>query len=151
MRFWSSRQHVRSLIGAVLLLLIQGPLAPRLAWAGCNDLAHSNTQKHGAWVHLDALVTGWTSTEIDSSPAGDLATLPKPSRPLPCSGPSCSGRVPLPVSASVAGAMDLLQWGLLSDAFDLVPSTGRTEWVDESLPDLTGNPARVFHPPRCSA
>jgi hypothetical protein len=151
MNFWASRQNVRLLIGAVLLPLIEGLLAPGPAWAGCNNLVHSDIQKQGAWVHLDALVTGWTSTEIENAPAGDLATLPKPSRPLPCSGPSCSGRVPLPVSASVVSAVDRLQWGMLSDAFDLVPSPGRTEWVDETLPDLTGNPARVFHPPRCSA
>jgi len=34
---------------------------------------------------------------------------------------------------------------------DLVPSPGTTEWADESLPDLTVNPSRVFHPPRASA
>ena len=151
MRFLLSRQQVRLLIGAVMLLLIQGLLAPRPAWAGCNHLVRSNSQKHGASVNLDALITGWTSTEIESDPAGDLATRPKPSRPLPCSGPSCSGRVPLPVSASVVGAVDLVQWGVLSDSFDLVPSPGRTEWADESFPDLTGNPSRVFHPPRASA
>ncbi len=104
-------------------------------------------QKHGASVNLDALITGRTSTEIES----DLATRPKPSRPLPCSGPSCSGRVPLPVSASVVGAVNPVQWGVLSDSFDLVPSPGTTEWADESLPDLTVNPSRVFHPPRASA
>ena len=147
MRFLLSRQQFRLLIGAVLLLLIQGLLSPRPAWAGCNNLVHSNVQKHGASVNLDALITGWTSTEISSDPA----TRPKPSRPLPCSGPSCSGRVPLPVSASVVGAVDLLQWGVLSNSFDLVPSPGRTVWADESLPDLTGNPARIFHPPRASA
>ena len=104
MRFLFSRQQVRLLIGAVLLLLIQGLLASRPAWAACNQLVRSNSQKHGASVNLDALITGWTTTEIESDPAGDLATRPKPSRPLLCSGPSCSGRVPLPVSASVVGA-----------------------------------------------
>ncbi len=151
MRFLLSRQRVRLLIGAMLLLSIQGLLAPRPAWAGCNQLVHSNIQKLGASVNLDALITGWTSTEISSDPGGDLATRPKPSRPLPCSGPSCSGHVPLPVSASVVGAVDLVQWAVLSASLDLVPSPGRTEWADESLPDLTGNPSRVFHPPRASA
>jgi hypothetical protein len=134
-----------------MLLLIQGLLEPRPAWAGCNNLVHSKIQKHRAWVNLDTLITGWTSTAIESTLAGDLATRPKPSRPLPCSGPSCSGRIPLPVSASVVGAVDLLQWGLLSDSFDLLPSPGRTEWADESLPDPTGNPALIFHPPRSCA
>ena len=151
MRFLLSRQQVRLVIGAVMLLLIQGLLAPRPAGAGCNHLVRSNSQKHRASVNLDALITGWTSTEIESDPADDLATRPKPSRPLPCSGPSCSGRVPLPVSASVVGAVDPVQWGVLSDSFDLVPSPGTTEWADESFPDLIGNPSRVFHPPRASA
>ena len=107
MRFLLSRQQVRLVIGAVMPLLIQGSFAPWSAWAGCNHLVRSNGQKHGAFVNLDdALITGRTSTEIESDPAGDLATRPKPSRPLPCSGPSCSGRVPLPVSASVVGAVD---------------------------------------------
>jgi len=151
MRFLLSRQQVRLVIGAVMPLLIQGSFAPWSAWAGCNHLVRSNGQKHGASVNLDALITGRTSTEIESDPAGDLATRPKPSHPLPCSGPSCSGRVSLPVSASVVGAVDPVQWGVLSDSFDLVPSPGTTEWADESLPDLTVNPSRVFHPPRASA
>jgi hypothetical protein len=134
-----------------MLLLIPGLLAPRPAWAGCNDLVRSHGQKHGVSASLDALITGRTSTEIESDPAGDLATRPKPSRPLPCSGPSCSGRVPLPVSASGVGAVDLVQWAVFSDSLDLVPSPGRTEWADESLADLPGNPSRIFHPPRVSA
>jgi len=151
MRFLSSRQQVRMLIGAVMLLWIQGVLAPRPAWAGCNNLVHSNVHKLGVSVNLDSLIIGRASMEIESDPAGDLATRPQPSRPLPCSGPSCSGRVPLPVSASVVGAVDLVQWAVLSDSLDMVPSPGRTEWADESFPDLTGNPPRVFHPPRASA
>lgn len=151
MRFLLSRQQVRLLIGAVLLLLVQGLLAPRPAWAGCNHLVHSNIQKHAAWVNLDALITGSATMAIETAPAINPATRPKPSGPAPCSGASCSGRVPLPVAASVVGAVDLLQWGLLSNSFDLLPSPGRTEWADESLPGLTGNPARVYHPPRASA
>jgi len=148
MRFLLSRQQVQLLIGAMLLLSIQGLLAPRPAWAGCNQLVHSNTQKQlGASANLDALITGWTSTEILSDPA----TRPKPSRPLPCSGPSCSDRVPLPVSASVVGAVDLVQWAVLSDSLDLVLMPVRTEWADQRFPDLTGHPSRVFHPPRASA
>ncbi len=151
MRFLLSRQRVRLVIGAALLLWIQGLLAPRPAWAGCNNLVHSNVPKLGASVNLDALIIGRVSMEIESNAGGDLPTLPKPSRPLPCSGPSCSGRVPLPVSASVVGAVDLVQWAVLSNSLDLVPSPGRTEWADESLADLTGAPSRVFHPPRASS
>jgi len=147
MRFLLSRQQVRLVIGAAMLLSIQGLLASRPAWAGCNHLVRSHGEKQGASANLDELITGRTSMEIES----DLASRPKPSRPLPCSGPSCSGRVPLPASASVVGAVDLVQWAVLSDSLDLVPSPGRTEWADESLPDLTGNPSRVFHPPRASA
>jgi len=134
-----------------MLLWIQGVLAPRPAWAGCNNLVHSNVHRLGVSVSLDSLIIGRASMEIESDSASDLATRPQPSRPLPCSGPSCSGRVPLPVSASVVGAVDLAQWAVLSDSLDMVPSPGRTEWADESFPDLTGNPPRVFHPPRASA
>ena len=130
-----------------MLLSIQGQFAPRPAWAGCNKLVHSSVQNHGASVNLDTLITGWTSTEISSAPA----TRPNPSRPLPCTGPTCSGRVPLPVSTSVVGSVDLVHWAVLSDSLDLVPSPIRTAWIDESLPDSTGNPSHVFHPPRASA
>jgi|SRR5271157_189003 len=109
MRFLLSRQQVRLVIAAVMLLLIQGQVEPRPAWAGCNCLVRPNGQQHGASVNLGALIAGRTSTEIESNPAGHLATRPKPSRPLPCSGPSCSDRVPLPVSASVVGAVNLAQ------------------------------------------
>ena len=78
-------------------------------------------------VNLDALINGRTSTEIESDPAGDLATVPN-SRSLPCSGPSCSGRVPLPVSASVgvcdpAWSSPAMRTGSLGE-----------EWADESFP-----------------
>ncbi len=151
MRFLLSRQRVRLVIGAALLLSIQGQVAPRVAWAGCNNLVHSNVPNLGASVNLDALIIGRVSMEVESNAAGDLPTRPKPPHPLPCSGPSCSGRVPLPVSASVVGAADLVQWAVLSSSLDLVPSPGSTEWADESLPDLTGTPSRVFHPPRASS
>ena len=147
MRFLLSRRQVRLLIGAAMLLLIQGTHAPA-GLGGMQQPCSFECSETRGIVNLDALITGWTSTEIESDPAGDLSTRPKPSRPLPCSGPSCSGRVPLPVSASVVGAVDPVQWGVLSDSFDLVPSPGRTEWADESLPDLTVNPSPVFHPPR---
>jgi hypothetical protein len=151
MRFLLSRQQVRLGIGAILLLLIQGLLAPRPAWAGCNHLVRSNVQKFGAFADLDALITGGVSTGIESDPVGDAAARPKPSRPLPCSGPSCSGRVPSPVSTAVVGAVDLDQWGVLSDSLDIARPPGTAEWADESLLDLPGNPSRIFHPPRASA
>ena len=61
-----------------MLLLIQGLLAPRLAWAGCNHLVHSIVQKHGASVNLDALITGWISTEIEKRPGDSSQTFTSP-------------------------------------------------------------------------
>ena len=149
MRFPLSRQQVRLLFGALTLLSIQGLVTPRPAWAGCSNLVHSHVQNHGALANLDALITGWTAMEIESNPVDDLSTRHKPSRPLPCSGPSCSGRVPFPVAATVVGVVDLLQWGVLPGSFELVPLPGRKEWAVESLADLTSQPSLVFHPPRC--
>ncbi len=151
MRFLLSRQRFRLLIRVALLLLIQGALAPRPVWAGCNNLAHSNGQQHRASVNLDALIIGRVSLEIESSAASNLAARRNPSRPLPCSRPSCSGRVPLPASASVPGTVDRVQWAAFSDPLDLVPSPGRRKWADATFPDLTTNPSRVFHPPRAFA
>ncbi len=148
MRFLLSRQQVRLLIGELMLLSIQGLVMPRPAWAGCSNLVHSHAQNHGALVNLDALITGWTATERGGDPVVDLSTRHKPSRRLPCSGPSCTGRVPLPASATGVGAVDPVQWGVLPNSFELVPSPGRKEWADESLADLTGHPSLVFHPPR---
>ena len=163
MRFLLSRQQVRLVIGAAMLLLIQGLLAPWSAWAGCNHLVRSHGQNQGASVNLDldALITGRTSTEIESDPAGDLATRPKSSRPLPCSGPSCSGRVPLPVSASMVGAVNLVQWGVpathstcsprpagrngLTKAFPISPATPPAFFILPALPLLILGLSYVGH------
>ncbi len=151
MKFLLSRQQVRLAIGAILVLSIQVLGAPRSVWAGCNHLVRSNQQIHGGSDDLDALVTGWTSTEHSTAFWAGHSTYPQPAPFAPCSGPSCSRQVPVPVSANVVGAFDLVHWALLAESIDLVWSLDRSESTEERLPAPLANPSRVFHPPRSPA
>jgi hypothetical protein len=74
-----------------------------------------------------------------------------PGRPQPCSGPSCSSRVPLPGSAAPSIVQTLDQWGLLPGLFDLSPPVAKACLDDESLSHLPSEPTRIFHPPRSMA
>ena len=94
MRSLSRRLLVRLGIGAIMLLLVLGGLAPRPARAGCDH--PFGVEIRGAWsaAHLDPLITGGSRAMLGHDRSG------MPGRPLPCSGPTCSGRVPLPASSA---------------------------------------------------
>src|SRR5262245_56120000 len=117
--------------GALLLLLVHGFGAPRSAWAGCNHLVLSRSDLLLAFNQLDVLIAG-DSSGLSSD---DLATDPLgqqgPKRPTPCSGLSCSNRVPLPVPMAFPGSHRVDQWGVLStvDLLSITSLHGRT--VDE--------------------
>src|SRR5215468_5841686 len=82
--------------GAVVLFLLHGLAAPRPAWAGCNHLVVSQSDRTSPFHRLDAALTGGGSSALTVDPASELPNPPGPRRPAPCSGPGCSRRVPLP-------------------------------------------------------
>jgi hypothetical protein len=75
----------------------------------------------------------------------------RPSRPLPCSGPSCSGKIPLPFSTALSTVENLDHWGLPSlDSVDLQGALMRRRMEGDGFLHLSTIPSRVFHPPRFS-
>ena len=93
--------------GALMLLLVHGLGLSRPAWAGCNHLVTSQSDRLLSIHQLDGLITG-------SSPSEDPASKPGPAHPGPCSGPGCSNRVPLPAPTAVPDADRSDQWGVLT-------------------------------------
>jgi len=154
MSFASCKQLARPGIRAVMLLLVLAPFAPGSAWAGCNHAAFSKGHKFGTLANLDPLITGANSPLVHGDLAQPLPGRSDPGRPLPCSGPSCSGRVPLssPLSTAFSGVDNLSNWGLLSfDSLDPWRSTVRRHRDGEFLPHPSVRLSPVFHPPRCRA
>jgi len=144
MRFLLSGHRVRIGIGALSLLLIQALYAPRPAWAGCTYPATSSAQRASSLASLDELITG-------GNPSAMQGHRPDPRRPAPCSGASCSGRVPLPVSTAATGVADPDQWVALGRTVDLARSSGGIDRDDDEDPYLGGSPLPIFHPPRSSS
>jgi hypothetical protein len=141
------KRLARSGIGALVLLLIQGFLAPRVASAGCNHLVVSRFDSSLDFNRLDELVVARSV----SVAAGDAARSPLgqsvPDRRTPCSGMNCSTRVPLPAStvspeprnvdqSAALGAPLVLEPALAPDGFNEHPTLGRS-----------GYKASIFHPP----
>jgi hypothetical protein len=154
MSFAWCKQLARPGIRAIAMLLVLAPFAPGSAWAACGHVAASRGQESRMFATLDHLITG-----VDSPPLhGDL-TRPLPGRsnhgrPLPCSGPSCSGRVPLssPLSTAFSSVHNLSDWGLLS--FESLPPWRlgvRRHRDRELLPHPSIGRSPVFHPPRSHA
>jgi hypothetical protein len=102
-------------------------------------------------VELTALIVDSASSDVGGIPANDISHEPNPRRRLPCSGPSCSGRIPLPVSASLVKADRLAQWGMITGASNQNHPPIIAKWADESRPAIADGIASIFHPPRTSA
>jgi hypothetical protein len=151
MRLLCFKRLVRVSFGAFLVLLMQGALAPSAVWAGCNHLVGSDATAPSVIAHLDELITGGPIQSIDGHPADGLPGRRSPKVPLPCSGPSCSNRLPAPPAPVVSSIDGLDHWGLLCDSLDLTASITRNDRVGETLLHLVIAPSRIFHPPRSLA
>jgi hypothetical protein len=154
MSFASCKQLTRQGIRATVLLLVLAPFAPGSAWAGCSHSAFSKGHEFRTFANLDPLITGVNSPLVQGDLVRPLPGRSDPGRPLPCSGPSCSGRVPLssPLSTAFSGVAHLNDWGLLSFG-SLAPwqSTVRRNRDGDFLPHPSLRLSPVFHPPRSRA
>jgi hypothetical protein len=144
MKIVFSGKTFRLAFGALAVLLI-AVLFPGFSWAGCSHLAHStrDLQRVATLTSLDELITG-----------RDLGTgvpvNPSPRQPTPCSGASCSGQIPLPVSTTISTFAPIELWGLLLGTLKPVQRTFQSGWSVQSLPSFSVLPSAVFHPPRAS-
>ena len=154
MRFASCKQLGRLGIRAIAMLLVLAPFAPGSAQAGCSHFAVSKGQELRTFANLDQLITGADSPLIHGDLARPVPGRSDPGRPLPCSGPSCSGRVPFPspLSTAFSGVNSLSDWGLLSIE-SLMPwrPTVRKHRDGDFLPHSSPGLSPVFHPPRSCA
>jgi hypothetical protein len=141
-----SRTHlVRLGIGAAVLPLILGGLAPRPAHAGCDHPFGLEIRNAWSAAQLDPLITGGSRTSLEGKGPGS------PGRELPCSGPSCSGRVPLPTHAAPSVVPTFDDACLLPGRFDLSLPGAEACRGDEPLSHPPAEPSRIFHPPRFMA
>jgi hypothetical protein len=133
-----------------MLLLVDGVGASRSAWADCNHLVTSRSDRSFEFNRLDTLLLvdsqAALSDDVAQDPRGPGQ--PRPKRRLPCSGPSCSGRVPLPVSTVAQEREDFDQWGALSARAMLPTESPAGHIIDEPAPRLFEPADPIFHPPR---
>lgn len=154
MSFASCKQLARLGIRATVLLLVLASFAPASAWAGCSHSAVSKGHEFRTFANLDPLITGVNSPLVQGDLARPLPGRSDPGRPLPCSGPSCSGRDPLssPLSTAFSGVDNLSDWGLLSfDSLTPWRSTVRRHRDGDFLSHPSLGLSPVFHPPRSRA
>jgi len=140
-----SERLMRLATGALVLLLVHGLGALRSAWAGCNHLVVSRSDSFLRFDQLDDLNLG-NSSEASSD---DLTRGSHgPTRNRPCSGMSCSGRVPLPVSTASHGAEGSDDWGALATIPIVASASPSARPSDEPTPRGSDQAACIFHPPR---
>jgi hypothetical protein len=154
MSFASCKQLTRLGIRATVLLLVLVPFATGSAWAGCSHSAFSSGHELRTFANLNPLITGVNSPLVQDDLVRPLPGRSDPGRPLPCSGPSCSGRVPpsSPLSTAFSGVDHLNDWGLLSFG-SLAPwrSPVQRRRDGDLLPHPSLGRSPVFHPPRSRA
>jgi hypothetical protein len=133
---------------AMLLFLIQALGAPRSAWAGCNHLVLSHSDRLLSIDQLSPLIIGAGAATVSDELPSDLMGERGSNRPAPCSGPGCSSRVPLPVptAVSIPGGTD--QWGTLSIPGVIPVASPFDHIADEPVAGSFRRETSIFHPPR---
>jgi hypothetical protein len=131
--------------GALTLLLVHGVCASRTAWAGCNHLVSSKSDRGFDFNRLDAIITGGSSFADD--PAHDPSNEDGSNSPMPCSGPGCSSRVPMPVPTASAGPQSTIQWVVLHAVAPIMVAAPRRHTVEGPVARPDGHKPSIFHPP----
>src|SRR5206468_9847811 len=99
---------------ALVLLLVHGLGAARSAWAGCNHLVVSKSDRLLGFHGLDALMVGGSSSAVSDDQTQDPLGEHRSKQRTPCAGPGCSSRVPVPVSTASQGSGGSDQWVVLN-------------------------------------
>src|SRR5271165_1777509 len=86
--------------GVAFFLLLLGHVSPSSARAGCGHLVSSNFGRSLHFNRIDDLIAGESSGLIASGRVGDSVLPTGIPRRRPCSGASCSRRIPLPDSTA---------------------------------------------------
>ncbi len=140
-----SWQLMRWATEALVLLLVHALGASHSAWAGCNHRVSSRSDAFVKFDQLDGLIQGNSIAPSSDDPARSSQG---PNRNRPCSGMSCSGRVPLPLSTAPQGPEGADQWGALATAAVVLSGAPSAHPSDEPGRRASGQAASIFHPPR---
>jgi len=147
MRSMRYERLARWATGALIVLLVHGLGAPRSAWAGCNHLVNSRSDRLIDFNRLDALIGGSSSAELSDDMARDPMNEQGPNHPTPCSGPGCSSQVPMPVPTAFPVSEFSDHWGHLSSLAILSIASSPGPAIDELGARPTGQKPSIFHPP----
>jgi hypothetical protein len=138
-------QLIRLATGALGLLLVTVVGAPRPAWAGCSHTVSSRLDANLSFNRLDELIDGIPIAQFADERDGSRQ---RPNREKPCSGLSCSGGVPLPVSRSSQESEGSDQWVALAPTFAVLSFGGDATRSDDPRLRPIGHVDSIFHPPR---
>jgi len=141
------KRLVRWGLGVVMLLSIHEFCAPRVARAGCSHLVVSRSDRLLGLHRLGASVGGDLSIVVSDEWIRESSPQQGPKRRSTCSGPSCSDRIPSPVSTSSEGSEGPHQWGALNTVVpdQMVAPPDKT--IDEPVLRSIGLKPSIFHPP----
>jgi hypothetical protein len=128
-------------IGALVLLLAHGLVAPRSAWAGCNHLVTSQADRQLGVHQLDELLTGGAPGLIAEG-AGRERPVPRP-----CSGPGCSSSIPRPASTATPSSVGPDQWVALASVLRWIVASPPRLVPDEPAARPAAHQPSIFHPP----
>jgi hypothetical protein len=134
--------------GALMVLMVHGVCAPTAARADCSHRAGLPSAAISSLYGLDELIVTGNSSVSEDGWALSLHDWPVPRPRVPCSGLSCSSRVPLPVSTASTGHDRSDQWGTLEVPVVCDESSPPTGSFDGPAPWSVGQNSFIFHPPR---
>ena len=147
MRSGQFKRLVRLGTGALMVVLFHGVCAPSPARASCSHPIGTSSPLVLSLHRLDELImTGSSSVSEDGlvQPTGN-ESVPMPR--VPCSGLSCSGRVPLPVSTASLVHDRADQWGTLEMRVVLDKSSQPAKTRDGASLHSVSQNTSIFHPP----
>jgi hypothetical protein len=110
-----------------------------MARAACSHLVTSYSVRSLDFNHLDSLILASSPSLVMADSLEDPLRQTRSKSRRPCSGASCSSRVPVPTSTASQGSGGFDQWGDLSAALHdqvVIP-------IDETV----GREPSIFHPP----
>ena len=132
-----------------MLLLVSLCTSPSAAWAaGCSHLVTTRSERLRELNQLDELIFGRPSSWLRGDAGQSPADRPGSPARTPCSGPSCSNSVPLPVSTLTPVQEGRDRWGSLGVVIVIEPTSVYDRMTDEPALSPADNTTSVFHPPR---
>ena len=134
MRTGHCKRLVRLGAGALLVLMVYGFCAPAPAWASCSHRVGTPSALISSFYSLDELIMTGTSPVPEDDSAQSPLNWSVPGHRAPCSGLSCSGRVPIPVSTASLVHDRADQWGTLVARVMLDKSSHPAISIDGSSP-----------------